>query len=141
MRRLISVSVVLASACTGRAPIPPIEVQDAWARPADSTATTAAYFVIVNHETTQVTLSAESSPIAESVALHETQQMSGMVHMTPLDAPQAIAPGDSLILKEGSKHLMVSGLKRKLVAGDSLPLLLTFSDGRVVHAAAVVRAP
>lgn len=141
MRRLIFLSVVLASACTGRAPIPPIEVRDAWARPADSAATTAAYFVIVNHETALVTLSTESSPIAESVALHETMEMSGMVHMLPLDAPQAIAPGDSLILKGGSKHLMVSGLKRRLAAGDSLPLVLNFSDGRVVHAAAVIRAP
>ena len=36
---------------------------------------------------------------------------------------------------------MVSGLKRRLAAGDSLPLVLNFSDGRVVHAAAVIRAP
>jgi copper(I)-binding protein len=102
---------------------------------------TAAYLVIVNHEAAPVTLSAESSPIAESVALHETMQMSGMVHMLPLEAPQSIGAGDSLVLKQGAKHLMVLGLKRRLAAGDSLPLVLTFSDGRIVHAAAAVRAP
>ena len=64
-----------------------------------------------------------------------------MVHMMPLDSAQRIAPGDSLVLKEGAKHLMVSGLKRKLAAGDSLPVVLNFSDGRVVNATARVRAP
>ena len=141
MRRLVFVSAVLASACGGRAPTLTIEVRDAWARPADSAATTAAYFVVLNHEKTPVTLTAESSPLAESASLHETMEMSGMVHMLPLDSAQLIAPGDSLVLKEGAKHLMVSGLKRKLAAGDSLPLVLNFSDGRVVKATALVRAP
>jgi hypothetical protein len=35
----------------------------------------------------------------------------------------------------------VSGLRRRLAAGDSLPLVLTFADGRTLPAVAVVRAP
>ena len=112
-----------------------------WARPADSAATTAAYFVVVNHEAAVATLTSESSPIAASAGVHETMTMSGTVHMTAIDAPLAIAPGDSLVLKPGAKHLMVAGLTRRLAPGDSLPLLLTFADGREVRAVAVVRAP
>ncbi len=141
MRRLMFAATVIAAACGGRTPAPTIEVRDAWARPGDSAATTAVYFVLMNHEQAPVMLATESSPLAESVSLHETMEMAGMVHMMPLDSAQSIAPGDSLVLKEGAKHLMVSGLKRKLAAGDSLPVVLNFSDGRVVNATARVRAP
>ncbi len=141
IRRLIVLAAMSLSACAERSPTPPIEVRGAWARPADSAGTTAAYFVLINHEQAEVSLASESSPLAESVSLHETMEMSGMVHMMPLDSAQHVAPGDSLTLKEGGKHLMVSGLKRKLAAGDSLPLLLTFSDGRVVRTTAAIRAP
>ena len=140
-RRLVRFAAVALVACGGRVPVPPLEVRDAWARHADSAATTAAYFVIVNHDTTTIALTAASSSMAESATLHESMQMNNMVHMTPLDAPQPIAPGDSLVLKEGAKHLMVTGLKRALAAGDSLPIELNFSDGRVLHVSAVVRAP
>jgi hypothetical protein len=122
-------------------PPSPIEVRLAWARPADSAATTAAYFVVVNHEPAAVTLTSESSPIAEATSLHETMEASGMMHMTAVQGPVVIAPGDSLVLKPGARHLMASGLTRRLSAGDSLPLVLTFADGRTVRAVAVVRAP
>ena len=142
MRRLTFLAALLASACGERAPTPPpLEVRDAWARAADSAAVTAAYLTLFNHEARAVTLSSASSPLAESVTLHETMQMSGMVHMLPLDSGQVIAPGDSLVLAEGAKRLMVMGLKRTLTGGDSLPLELRFSDGRVLHATAAVRAP
>jgi hypothetical protein len=137
----VATAVVALMACADRPAVPPLAVRDAWARRADSAATTAAYFVIVNHDTTTVALTAASSPMAESATLHESMQMNNMVHMTPLDGPQRIAPGDSLVLNEGAKHLMVTGLKRALAAGDSLPILLNFSDGRVLHVSAVVRAP
>lgn len=141
MRPPLLLLAVLASACSARAPRPPIEVRDVWARPADSAATTAAYFTVVNHEAAAATLTSESSPIAESAGMHETMEMSGMMHMTAIDAPLVIAPGDSLVLKPGAKHLMVSGLTRRLAPGDSLPLLLNFADGRALRAVAVIRAP
>ncbi len=128
-------------ACSTQKTGPSLEGRDAWARPADSAGTTAVYLRIVNHDSTTALLTSESSSVAESVSLHETMAMSGMIHMMPLDSAQAIAPGDSLTLKQGAKHLMVSGLKRKLVIGDSLPVDLTFKDGRVVHVTATVRAP
>ena len=145
MRRRIVLAVagVLAGAvaCAKRPPVPPLEVRNPWARSADSAATTAAYFILVNHEAAAITLSGAESPLAESVTLHESMEMKGMVHMVALDAPQAIAPGDSLVVKEGGKHLMVTGLKRALANGDSLPLVLHFGDGRALRVTAIVHAP
>ena len=142
MRRLMCLAFLLAPACGERPPAPPpIEVHDAWARAADSATVTAAYLTILNHEIQAVTLSSASSPLAESVTMHETMEMNGMVHMMPLDSAQTIAAGDSLVLAPGAKHLMMTGLRRTLAGGDSLPLELRFSDGHVVHATAAVRAP
>lgn len=141
MRHPLILSAALACACTGGKPSPTLEVRDAWARTADTAGTTAAYFSLVNLDTAPVTLSAESSPIAESASIHETMAMGGMVHMVPLDSPLTIPARDSLTLKQGAKHLMVVGLQRKLSVGDSLPFVLTFTDGRVLHASAIVRAP
>lgn len=142
MKRLLMAGALLMSAACGRtAAAPTLEVHGAWTRPADSATVTAAYLVIVNREKAPVSLVSAASPHAESVTLHETMQMSGMVHMMALDSAQTIAAGDSLVLTEGAKHLMVSGLKRTLAAGDSLPIALTFGDKRVLQVMAVVRAP
>ena len=140
MRLLISL-LVLAAACGREAPGPALQVHGAWTRPADSATVTAAYLVIVNHEPAPVTLVSAASPFAASVTLHETMQMGGMVHMMALDSAQVIAEGDSLVLAEGAKHLMITGLTRRLAAGDSLPIALTLGDKRVLQAMAVVRAP
>jgi copper(I)-binding protein len=140
-RLLIACTLLLAVACGRAASVTPIEAHGAWTRPADSATVMAAYLVVVNHEKAPVSLNSASSPLAESVTLHETMQMGGMVHMMALDSVQVIAAGDSLVLTEGGKHFMVSGLRRALAAGDSLPIALTFGDQRVVHVMAAVRAP
>ncbi|MBM3906617.1 MAG: copper chaperone PCu(A)C [Gemmatimonadetes bacterium] len=134
---------VLAAACTGaESPAPPakLSAQDAWARAADSGMVTAVYLVLRNPEAAGVTLTAASSPWAESVTLHMTHEMNGMVHMMPIDSAP-VAPGDSVVFAEGGRHLMVSGLRRKLAAGDSLPLVLEFSGGRSLELKAAVRSP
>ncbi len=135
---------VLAAACGGsHAPsvTPSLEVRGAWARAADSGMVTAVYLAIINREAASVSFSGATSPAAESVSLHETMAMNGMVHMMPLDTAQVIAANDSLVMAEGAKHLMVSGLRRKLSAGDSLPLTLSFADGRTLDVKAAVRSP
>lgn len=119
----------------------PLDVHGAWARPADSGLVSAAYLVITNRDTAPVTFIGAASTLAESVSLHETMEMAGMVHMMPLDSAQAIAANDSLVLAEGAKHLMVTGLRRRLAAGDSLPLTLSFAGNKTIVVNAIVRAP
>lgn len=137
----IPVAVLLTCTCSSGGAKPPIEVREAWARPADSAATTAVYVTIVNNGATAASLVSSSSPSAESAQVHETMRMDGMAHMMAVTVPFSIASGDSLILAPGARHLMVSGLKQRLAAGDSLPILFHFADGREVRAMAGVRAP
>ncbi len=144
MRSLVlSVAFAALAACSRPGPpkaVPPLEVRDAWARSADSGTVTVVYFTFVNHEAAPVTLTSASSPLAYSVSLHETMEMSGMVHMMPIDTVR-VAPADSLVLAEGGKHLMVNHLWKKLAGGDSLPVTLNFAGGRSLNLKAAVRAP
>ena len=139
-----TIVTIITAACGGRAAAPAagstLQVHDAWARAADSGTVTAVYLAIANHDASPVSLTGASSTLAESVTLHETMAMNGMVHMMPLDSAQTIASGDSLVLAEGAKHLMVTGLRRALVAGDSLPIVLTFAGGRTLTLTAIVKA-
>ncbi|MHB1071052.1 MAG: copper chaperone PCu(A)C [Gemmatimonadaceae bacterium] len=137
--------MAFAAACgksdTAAVAVRPLDVQGAWARPADSGLVTAVYLVIVNRDTAPVTFIGAASALAESVSLHETMEMAGMVHMMPLDSAQVIAANDSLVLAEGAKHLMVTGLRRKLAVGDSLPVTLSFAGNKTIVLNAAVRAP
>jgi copper(I)-binding protein len=141
---LVSV-LVFAAACGGTdSPadaVRPLDVRDAWARPADSGLVSAVYLVILNRDAASVTFLGAASALAESVSLHQTMEMGGMVHMMPLDSAQVIAANDSLVLSEGAKHLMVTGLRRRLAVGDSLPLTLSFADNKRIQVTAAVRAP
>lgn len=146
LRPIVLASLLaLAAACggsdTAAGAVRPLDVQGAWARPADSGLVSAVYLVIVNRDTAPVTFIGAASALAESVSLHETMEMAGMVHMMPLDSAQVIAANDSLVLAEGAKHLMVTGLRRRLAAGDSLPLTLSFAGNKTIVVNAAVRAP
>lgn len=146
LRPIVLASIIAVAAACGRSDtaavaVRPLDVHEAWARPADSGLVSAAYLVIVNRDTSPVTFIGAASALAESVSLHETMEMGGMVHMMPLDSAQVIAANDSLVLAEGGKHLMVTGLRRKLAAGDSLPLTLSFAGNKTMVVTAAVRAP
>ncbi|MFA6168733.1 MAG: copper chaperone PCu(A)C [Gemmatimonadaceae bacterium] len=138
---IIAVAAACGKSDTAVVAVRPLDVHGAWARPADSGLVSAVYLVIVNRDTAPVTFIGATSALAESVSLHETMEMGGMVHMMPLDSAQVIAANDSLVLAEGAKHLMVTALRRKLAAGDSLPLMLSFAGNKTIVVTAAVRAP
>lgn len=142
MHRALLGVILFAAACGGDAPrvAGTLLIREPWARAADSGTVTAVYLVVTNGESGPAAYTGASSPAAESVSLHETMAMNGMVHMMALDTAQVIAPGDSLVLSEGGKHLMVNGLRRRLVAGDTLPVTVRFADGRALEVRVPVRS-
>ena len=118
----------------------PLAVRDAWVRPADSGGTGGAYVTLANVDTTALTIVAMSTPVAASTELHETMQMSGMVHM--MARPDFVLGRDSVLtMAPGGLHLMLTSLSRALHAGDTVQLTLTLADGRSVPIAVPVRAP
>lgn len=131
---------VLWVACTSSESPRGPSVTAAWARPADSGATGGAYLTIVNADSVAVELVGESSPVANSVEVHESMQHDGMSHMMPR-ASVPIGARDSVVMAPGGLHVMLNQLMRPLVAGDSVPLTLRFSNGDAVQVRVPVRAP
>ena len=84
------------------------------------------YLTIHNRGSGGDRLIAVLTPIAKRAALHTHQMDNGVMKMRPVEAIQ-IAPGKTASLAPGRMHIMLMGLKYKLVKGGSFPLTLTFA--------------
>ena len=70
--------------------------------------------------------------------VHETTLTAGKSQMRAFDR-LVIAPGKSLTFAPGGLHVMLSGFKRSILIGETVPLVLVLSDGSTVAVAALVR--
>jgi copper(I)-binding protein len=50
-----------------------------------------------------------------------------------------IAPGQSVAFEPGGLHVMLSGMKKSLLIGQTVPLIFLLANGGQVNVAAVVR--
>ncbi len=69
-----------------------------------------------------------SSPASKNVALHRMTHENGMMKMREVEFIELPA-GKRVNLGESGYHLMLSGLKTPLKAGDSVPLTLSIKAG------------
>lgn len=84
-----------------------------------------AYFTIENRGRQPDTLLSISSPVSASAELHRTTVQNG--HSTMRPAGQVvITPGQTVKAEPGGLHVMLTGLKRPLAAGNPVPLVLNF---------------
>lgn len=106
-----------------------IEVQNAWSRPTPpGTPMGVGYLTIANHGSDDVLLVAAESPRAGHVSIHETSMHEGMMRMQPLAKGLEIPAGSTVELKPGSYHLMLEQLKKPLMEGETIPVLLDFKE-------------
>jgi copper(I)-binding protein len=70
-------------------------------------------------------LVAIGTPVADQVMLHATDQVEGISRMSHLETLE-LPPGQTVTLAPGGMHLMLMGLREKLVEGESFPLKLRF---------------
>lgn len=128
MNRWTGLALLALVACAGKASpvvVKELTVRDAYAFVAKAGGTAAAYAVIRNGTDSAEVLDSITSRAAPSVTAHASSTTNGLVTMTPLERP-AIAAGDSLVLQPGESHLMLEGVTRDLVAGDTLTLTFWF---------------
>jgi periplasmic copper chaperone A len=114
-----------------------IEAGFAFAPPTTSEA--AAYFTIVNSAATPDSLLGVSSPLAAQAGLHHTTQSDGMMQMQAM-GPVVIAAHDSLVMKPGTTHLMLTSLNSLPRVGDTITVTLRFSHAGMVTVPLPVRA-
>ncbi|WP_457665206.1 copper chaperone PCu(A)C [Thiolapillus sp.] len=116
-----------------------IQVIDPWAREVPPGLTTSAGFLgMKNTGDKEHRLVAAESSNTGMVELHTHINDNGVMRMRPVE-DIAIAPGATTTLQPGGYHLMLMMIKKRLKAGDKMPITLIFEDGSKKNIEAEVR--
>jgi len=116
-----------------------VELADVWVRALPPTqANTAAYMTVVNRGDTGITIVGASADLAGKVEIHTTREIDGYMRMEQLQS-LSVASGQSLQLAPGGTHLMLLGLERMPLTGETVHLCLELAAGDKVCAVAEVR--
>jgi copper(I)-binding protein len=136
MRRLIF-AVSLLAGVPGLAVAQGVQVENAWARATAAGAMSGGIFLTVTDTGAPDRLVGASTPVAATAELHETVNDNGVMRMRPV-AGLPLEAGKPVVLKPGSYHVMLMGLRQQLKPGDSFPVTLTFEHAPPVTATVTV---
>jgi protein SCO1/2 len=107
------------------------------AAPIASSDLTALYLTITNRGTSDDELLAITTDAAERTEIHQQVDHGGLTTMEEIGSLK-IPAGGHLLMEPGGYHAMLLGLRRPLVPGDTLPIVLEFRHaGRIKHHATV----
>lgn len=141
-RRLVMVNLLVLAAgmvaAAVAAPATPIAVIGAWIRPAQAGMNGAGYMTLVNRGRLADRLMGASSPVATHVSLHRSLEIGGVMTMRPVPVLD-VQSGARVNFAPGGLHLMFEGLRRPLLAGQSVPVTLNFARAGRVRATLMVR--
>lgn len=82
-----------------------------------------------------------TSPVSGLAQVHEMKVESNMMMMRELTDGLPLPAGSAVALAPGGNHIMLMGVANPLVAGDTVPLTLTFANARPVEIVARVGQP
>ena len=126
MKRILFASLLILASC-GKSGTPDVSVSDTWARAtAPGQTSAAAYMTIANRGSADDKLVAVAAPSPAMAMVHRTSSANGVSSMHAMDDGLVVPAGSTVELKPLGAHIMVTGLKDALKAGDSLPLTLRF---------------
>ena len=100
----------------------------------------AAYMTIKNFSSAEDNLLSASSEVADVVEIHLSRMVDGVMKMERIDHI-AIPAGGEAVLKPGSYHIMLIGLKQDLKPGEEIDFTLDFENAGQVQITAEVRNP
>lgn len=154
MRSTALALLVLVAGCRAEAPAPDapagallengVVVHEPWARPVSGADTvrvhSAVYFTLENRGPGAVEVVGARSNVAQRTEIHETTLEDGIMRMRARESVHVPA-GESVRFEPAGLHVMLLQVRRDLVAGDSLTLVLEFADGEEQDVPVVVRPP
>ena len=116
-----------------------LQVEDAWVREAPPNAhMMAAYMTLMNRGAGDAVLTQVDSPAFGHVMLHKSEVANGVARM--IHQHEIVIPAHgSVELRPGSFHLMMPAPDKRLVEGDRVDFVLTFSNGDTIRVQADVR--
>lgn len=104
-----------------------IVIASPWGYASDrSGRTSAAYMTVTNTSDTMARLTGAATDIADRVELHTYTPVDDVMTMHHVDGGIDLPPGEDLTLGPGGLHVMLIGLDRPLVEGETFPLRLVF---------------
>lgn len=115
----------------------PITLTEGWAKAGDGM--TAVFGTLVNDGDADITLASVESPSAGMIELHETVTSGGASTMREVDGGFMIPAGGTFELAPGGNHIMFMDMPEALLAGDEVPLTLTFGDGTTLEVTVLVK--
>lgn len=120
-------------------PSQPVEIRDAWVRPATAGGETAGYFNILNHTKAPVTLTGAQCDWGDA-SIHQTvvESDGAMAKMKPVSSVAIPAQGQ-VAFTPGGYHVMIENLKRDLGPGEHVALSVRLGDGASLSMTAVVQ--
>jgi periplasmic copper chaperone A len=134
-------ALLLAAALPAFSQNAAIQVEKPWARATPAGASTGAvYMTLDNKSNAADRLTGVSTDVAATVQVHEMKVVNDKMQMREVAGGLAIPADGSVVLKPGSYHLMLMGLKKPLKAGDSFPLTLKFEKAGEVAVTVPVEA-
>ena len=136
--RCVSTLVLLLAAFVTHAADTPV-VSDAWARATPPGVEVGAAYLVITGGTKPDRLVGASTPRAAMVHLHDVIESEGVARMRAIEEV-LIPAGARVILAPKGRHLMLMGLEAPLLAGQTFPLTLQFSDSAAQTVTVTVRA-
>ena len=126
--------------CSPAAPDKPdVNVGEAWARATlPGKPTSAAYFALINRGGADSLVEVTSS--SGSAEIHTTSMDGGIMRMRKLSS-LPVPRGATVSLEPGGTHVMLTGLREPLVAGQRVELTLRFEKSPQQTIAAEIRDP
>ncbi len=110
-----------------------IVIEHAYARSASPAARSGAVFMVVHNTGPQADrLIGAESDAARHTGLHTNIIEEGVAKMVAVPEGFAIAAGEELLLQRGGHHVMLMGLVKPFVQGESLTLTLTFEQAGTI---------
>lgn len=123
---VFGIATALASLALAQAEKDGITVQDVWTRATPGNARTAAvYFTAINRGGESDRITSASSPASDRAEMHTTIHDGDIMRMRRVISVDVPAGGRAEFKPNGF-HVMLTGLKGPLKAGDTVPLTLHF---------------
>ena len=118
-----------------------LSVANAWSRSTPPVAKVGVvYFTLTNDTKKSDRLLKLSTPVAEKAEVHRTEVLDGIARMREV-AVLHVDAGQTLEFRPGGMHVMLTGLKKPLVAGTSYELDLLFEVAGPRKVRVEVRGP
>lgn len=139
--KLAAAAALIAASVPVLAQNASIQVEKPWARATPGGASTGAvYMTLDNKSNAEDRLTGASTDVAVNAQVHEMKVVNGTMQMREVAGGLAIPAGGSVVLKPGSYHMMLMGLKKPLKAGGSFPLTLKFEKAGEIAVTVPVEA-